>query len=90
MNMGFRYCKSWEGGLFLTSEMVFTSLFGIFFLHELVTWRFLGGGLLILASNYDVKSLLSSLVVICMNSSCRNHFQRGGIYEKSGKRDRTG
>lgn len=50
MNMGFRYCKSWEGGLFLTSEMVFTSLFGIFFLHEIVTWRFLGGGLLILAS----------------------------------------
>jgi drug/metabolite transporter (DMT)-like permease len=50
MNMGFRYCKSWEGGLFLSSELVFTSLFGFFFLHELVTWRFLGGGLLILAS----------------------------------------
>jgi len=50
MNMGFRYCKSWEGGLFLTSELVFTSLFGIFFLHELTTWRFLVGGLLIVAS----------------------------------------
>jgi drug/metabolite transporter (DMT)-like permease len=50
MNQGFRYCKSWEGGLFLTSEVIFTSIFGIFFLGEPVTWRFWLGGLLILGS----------------------------------------
>ena len=26
MNHGFGYCRSWEGGLYLTSEMVFTAL----------------------------------------------------------------
>jgi drug/metabolite transporter (DMT)-like permease len=50
MNQGFKYCKSWEGGLFLTSEVIFTSLFGISILGEKVTWRFWLGGLLILAS----------------------------------------
>jgi drug/metabolite transporter (DMT)-like permease len=50
MNQGYKYCKSWEGGLFLTSEMVFTATFGIIFLGEIVSWRFWTGGLLILAS----------------------------------------
>ena len=50
MNKGFRYCKSWEGGLFLMAEVVFTSLFGILFLDELISWRFWIGGLLILSS----------------------------------------
>jgi drug/metabolite transporter (DMT)-like permease len=50
MTQGFRFCKSWEGGLFLMSEVIFTSIFGIFFLSELVTWRFWSGGLLILGS----------------------------------------
>ena len=50
MNQGFHYCKSWEGGLFLTSEVIFTSLFGVFFLNEITSWRFWLGGSLIITS----------------------------------------
>jgi drug/metabolite transporter (DMT)-like permease len=50
MNQGFQYCKSWEGGLLLTSEVVFTSMLGIVFLGEIVSWRFGLGGLLIVGS----------------------------------------
>jgi drug/metabolite transporter (DMT)-like permease len=50
MNQGFRYCKSWEGGLFLMAEVVFTSILGILFLGEPVTWRFVTGGFLVLGS----------------------------------------
>ena len=50
MNQGFRYCKSWEGGLFLMAEVVFTSILGIVFLGEPVTWRFWLGGAMVLAS----------------------------------------
>lgn len=50
MNQGFRYCRSWEGGIFLTGEMVFTAILGIVFLGELVSRRFWVGGFLILAS----------------------------------------
>jgi drug/metabolite transporter (DMT)-like permease len=50
MNQGFHYCKSWEGGLFLMAEVVFTSILGILFLGEPVTWRFWLGGAMILGS----------------------------------------
>lgn len=50
MNQGFQYCKSWEGGLYLTSELIFTSIFGILILGELVTWHFWTGGCMILGS----------------------------------------
>ena len=50
MTKGLRYCKSWEGGVLMTTELVFTSLLGILLLHEQVTWRFWLGGLLILGS----------------------------------------
>lgn len=50
MNQGFRYCRSWEGGLFLTSELFFISIFGICFLNELVNWHFWAGGFLIFGS----------------------------------------
>lgn len=50
MNQGFRYCKSWEGGLFLMAEVVFTSILGILFLGEPVTYRFWLGGVLVLGS----------------------------------------
>ena len=50
MNQGFRYCKSWEGGLFMTSELIFVSIFGLLFLGEPFTWRFWIGGMLILLS----------------------------------------
>lgn len=50
MNQGFKYCKSWEGGLFLSSEALFTSVVGICFLGDPVTWRFWTGGTLIIGS----------------------------------------
>jgi drug/metabolite transporter (DMT)-like permease len=50
MNQGFKYCKSWEGGLFLTGEMIFVAFFGVLYLDEPTTWQFWGGGLLILSS----------------------------------------
>jgi len=50
MTTGFRYCKSWEGGLFMTSEVVFISIFGIFFLNEVPDGRFFIGSFLILLS----------------------------------------
>lgn len=50
MNHGFRYCKSWEGGLYMTSEVIFASLLAVWVLHETLTWRFWLGGSLIIAS----------------------------------------
>ena len=50
MNQGFKYCKSWEGGLYLTGEVVFTSILGFAFLDEVLSWRFGIGGLLIVGS----------------------------------------
>ena len=50
MHHGFRYCRSWEGGLLMTSELIYASIFGIIFLSEPATWRFWVGGLMIIAS----------------------------------------
>jgi drug/metabolite transporter (DMT)-like permease len=50
MNQGFKYCKSWEGGMYLTAEVVFTAILGIVFLGELTSWHFWTGGTLILLS----------------------------------------
>jgi len=48
MNHGFLYCRGWEGGVFMSSEVVFTAVVGITFLGDPVSWRFWSGGLLIL------------------------------------------
>lgn len=50
MNQGFFYCKGWEGGVFMSSEVVFTALVGILFLGDPVSLRFWIGGLMILGS----------------------------------------
>ena len=50
MNKGFQYCKSWEGGTFLTSELLFTALLGGLILGEELHWRFYAGGSLIFVS----------------------------------------
>ncbi len=50
MNQGFKYCKSWEGGMYLTTEAIFTAILGIAFLGELTGWYFWAGGILILTS----------------------------------------
>ncbi len=47
MNQGFYYCSGWEGGVFMSSEVVFTAMVGIAFLGDPATWRFwIGGGLI--------------------------------------------
>jgi drug/metabolite transporter (DMT)-like permease len=50
MNHGFRYCKSWEGGLYMTSELIFTAILGICLLSEPASKRFYIGAALILVS----------------------------------------
>lgn len=51
MNQGFHYCQSWEGGLYMTSEVVFATLLGVMFFSENLTLRFwLGGGLIFLSA----------------------------------------
>ena len=55
MNHGFGYCRSWEGGLYLTSEVVLTGLAGIALLGDPVGWRFFTGGALILGSAVAIQ-----------------------------------
>ncbi len=57
MNQGFFYCRGWEGGVFMSSEVVFTAVIGIVFLRDPVTWRFWLGGLMILASGVTLNRL---------------------------------
>ena len=40
MNQGFFYCRGWEGGVFMSSEVVFTAIVGISFLGDPASWRF--------------------------------------------------
>ena len=48
MNQGFFYCRSWEGGLYMTIDAVFSVLAGVMFLNEQLTWRlFVGGGMIL-------------------------------------------
>jgi drug/metabolite transporter (DMT)-like permease len=50
MNQGFFYCKGWEGGVFMSSEVVFTAMVGITFLKDPVSWHYWVGSLLIFGS----------------------------------------
>ena len=50
MNQGFLYCKGWEGGVLMSTEVIFTALVGIIFLSDPATFKFWIGGLLILGS----------------------------------------
>lgn len=50
MTQGLRYCKSWEGGLLMTSEVIFITILGILILNETVGTRFYMGGALIVSS----------------------------------------
>lgn len=57
MNQGFFYCRGWEGGVFMSSEVVFTAVAGIMFFHDPVSWRFWCGGLMILISEAALNRL---------------------------------
>lgn len=50
MNQGFFYCRGWEGGVLMSSEVVFTAVVGIVFLGDPTTLRFWLGGLMIFGS----------------------------------------
>ena len=50
MNQGFFYCRGWEGGVFMSSEVIFTALVGVIFLGDPAGWRFWTGGCLVLVS----------------------------------------
>lgn len=60
MNQGFFYCRGWEGGVFMSSEVVFTALVGIVFLADPAGWHFWTGGLIILASGVALNRLRSN------------------------------
>jgi drug/metabolite transporter (DMT)-like permease len=59
MNQGFFYCRGWEGGVFMSSEVVFTAAVGILFFRDPVSWRFWTGGLMILTSVIALNQLKS-------------------------------
>lgn len=50
MNQGFFYCRGWEGGVFMSSEVLFTAIIGIVFLGDPASWKFWCGGLMIFGS----------------------------------------
>jgi drug/metabolite transporter (DMT)-like permease len=50
MNQGFFYCSGWEGGVFMSTEVIFTATAGIVFLNDPVTVQFIAGGLMIFGS----------------------------------------
>jgi drug/metabolite transporter (DMT)-like permease len=55
MNQGFDYCRSWEGGLYMTSEVLLTALAGIMLFGDPVGWRFAAGGTLIIGSTIAIQ-----------------------------------
>ena len=59
MNQGFFYCRGWEGGVFMSSEAIFTATVGILFLGDPFAWRFWIGGLMILISVIALNRLKS-------------------------------
>ena len=59
MNQGFFYCRAWEGGVFMSSEVVFTAAVGILLLGDPAPWRFWVGGLVILISVIALNRLKS-------------------------------
>ncbi len=50
MNQGFFYCKGWEGGVLMSSEIIFTAMTGIIFLGDPTPLRFWIGGLMVFCS----------------------------------------
>lgn len=64
MNQGFFYCRGWEGGVFMSSEVIFTAIIGIVFLGDPASWRFWTGGALILGSAVALNRINSEKVRI--------------------------
>ncbi len=60
MNQGFFYCRGWEGGVFMSGEVVLAATAGIVFLGDPVTWRFWTGGAIILVSVAVLNGLMAA------------------------------
>lgn len=64
MNQGFFYCRGWEGGVFMSSEVIFTAIVGIAFLGDPASWRFWAGGIAVLASVVALNRLKAMAVPV--------------------------
>jgi drug/metabolite transporter (DMT)-like permease len=62
MNQGFFYCRGWEGGVFMSSEVVFTAIAGIAFMGDPASWRFWTGGIAVLISVVALNRLKTPAV----------------------------
>lgn len=59
MNQGFFYCRGWEGGVFMSSEVIFTAIIGVVILGDPVSLRLYIGGLMVLGSVVVLNGLKS-------------------------------
>jgi len=57
MNQGFFYCKGWEGGVFMSTEVIFVALAGIVLLNDPATLQFWIGGGMVLGSGLMLNRL---------------------------------
>ena len=57
INQGFLYYRGWEGGVFLSSEVIFTAIMGIVFLGDPVSWHFWTSGFMIVGSVFALSRL---------------------------------
>ena len=55
MTTGFKYCKSWQGGVFMTSEVLFAMVLGVALFSEQISWRFFVGGSMVVASAFLIQ-----------------------------------
>ncbi|MBN1277107.1 MAG: hypothetical protein JXA35_06415, partial [Deltaproteobacteria bacterium] len=69
MNQGFFYCRGWEGGVFMSSEVIFTAMVGIIFLGDPTAPSFWIGGLMIFASIVALNSLKANVQGTVLNES---------------------
>jgi drug/metabolite transporter (DMT)-like permease len=73
MNQGFFYCKGWEGGVYMSSEVIFTGIVGIVFLGDPVTLRFWIGGILIFGSVVALNRLKAQPEIELTSNQADNH-----------------
>ncbi len=57
MNQGFFFCRGFEGAVYMSSEVVFTAIVGIFWLSDPVSWHFFVGGFLVVGSGLALNGV---------------------------------
>lgn len=57
MNQGFFFCRGFEGAVYMSSEVLFTAIVGIFWLNDPVSWHFFVGGFLVVGSGLALNGL---------------------------------